>query len=271
MLNPWPAFPGMNPLPWWNAPAVPASSVHTQMAGFADTVQKMLSPAQQQNPFAAGLAAFEPLMRMYSIPASTAPGSGHPFGSMLSASWPPAFDPSAATMPSLPALGIGREYQEDNNDLIALYREYANALTAYQALFYDFSRTVSENFSAELAKFKEPADFETTCRLWIDCAEQAFSELAHTDGYAQKYASLIDTFVKLIAQYKKIQARQAGPFNAPSRDELNQVHQRSAGAREAILKLEQRVAELEQEVRRLQPKKLRPAAQGSAASKTRKE
>ncbi len=272
MWNPWQPLRGVNPPPWWNVPAGPADSAAAQMAGFADAMQQMLSPAQPQpNPFNAGLSALEPLMRMFSMPAAAAAGGGSPFSPMWPTSWPPALESSAAAMPSLPALGIGREYQEDLHELSAHLGEHARALAAYQALLYSFSQTVSESFSAALAKSGEPADFETACRLWIDCAEQAFSELAYTDEYAQKYASLMDASVRVLAQYKKIQARQAGPFNGPSRSELDQVHQRSAGAREAISRLEQKVAELEQEIKRLQPKKPHPAAKGSAASRTRKK
>ena len=225
---------------------------------------------KQQGIGNAGQHQLEEMVRLFSV-QSFLPGmhSNSPF-TQTSASWMPAFDHSLTQAPSLPALGIGREYHEDCNTLLELNLEYANAVKDYQNILHDFSRTVSEKFTSSIDELDEQADFDAVCRLWIDCCEKEFQKIAFTDSYAQAYGNMIDAFVRVLAQYKKMRGNYSTPLSEPSREELDEVHQNSLNAKSDITQLRHRITELEQEIKLLKTQKAsRPVR--STARKTSKK
>lgn len=96
----------------------------------------------------------------------------------------------------------------------------------------------------------EPAALGRHYETWIECAENAYAEIASSPRYCEDQAALINATVALTAEVRRHAGEAAHAFDLPTRSELNA--------------LQRRVEELESRTR--QPRPPRPARK----AKTRK-
>lgn len=67
-------------------------------------------------------------------------------------------------------------------------------------------------------------DFRELHRLWVDCGEQVFAKVAHSDAYCKLQADLGNAMTRLRAQHQKVIEHALKQFDLPTRSELNTVH-----------------------------------------------
>lgn len=101
------------------------------------------------------------------------------------------------------------------------------------------ARAASEKFAAQvsiLAVDGGLSDPRTVFARWIDCAEEAYAETAHSDAFARLVADVTNTAVALQLEGRRIVQECSRAAGIPSRSEIDA--------------LTQRIEQLEREVRR---------------------
>jgi class III poly(R)-hydroxyalkanoic acid synthase PhaE subunit len=80
--------------------------------------------------------------------------------------------------------------------------------------------------------------FRDLYNLWVECAEQIYSRLAHSDAFAKLQADLGNATLKLRARQQKLVEHALKQLDLPTRSELNSVHLQ-------LRELKRKVAQLE--------------------------
>ena len=127
--------------------------------------------------------------------------------------------------PGAPALGLSREYQETARRLVELgqrfqlrYAEFAQQnATVMQDAFHVMKKRVD---AAPLAS-KSPADLYDA---WIDCAEGAYHQAAHSDSFARLLADLCNISGAIKVERGKLTEQLARHLDLPSRAEVDSLH-----------------------------------------------
>jgi class III poly(R)-hydroxyalkanoic acid synthase PhaE subunit len=78
--------------------------------------------------------------------------------------------------------------------------------------------------------------------LWVECGEQVFAQVAHSESYAKLQAQLGNAAIKLRARQQAMIERGLKYFDLPTRAELNTVHKQMREQRERIATLEAQLA-----------------------------
>jgi class III poly(R)-hydroxyalkanoic acid synthase PhaE subunit len=146
----------------------------------------------------------------------------------------------------LPALGIAREQVEAWRELAASQREHQEL---EQALRLELTRmqndvlTLLEQRIRERAQAAEPiTEWRDLYELWVECGEQSYAQLAHSDAYSKLQAQLGNAAVRLRARQQKILEHALRQFDLPTRSELNTVHRQLRELRERVVELQAELA-----------------------------
>ena len=170
-------------------------------------------------------------------------------------------------VPNFPALGIGREWQED---LIELYRLQQDFLATYQnylELFSKFATHTSENFKKALTDCDlDKIGFLELCGIWIDCCENEFQEVASSKRYSRIYGELINAYMRVRQKSDAIQNKNSRLANQPTRSDLDAIQKDYNEAKATIQQLTLKVQELESRVAAQTP-----APQRTSRKSTRKK
>jgi class III poly(R)-hydroxyalkanoic acid synthase PhaE subunit len=102
-------------------------------------------------------------------------------------------------------------------------------------------RRVRERQAAQaMTGFRELYD------LWVECGEQVYAQVAHSEVYCRLQAQLGNAAMQLRARQQKLIEHALKQFDLPTRSELNSVHRQ-------LRAQAQRLREFEEQVRTLQP------------------
>ena len=176
----------------------------------------------------------------------------------------------------MPAFGVGREHQEHYQKTVLAFVEYQQALNQYNQLMLKAGKRGFEKLEDKLADRGEPGRTIDSVRalydLWVDCAEEAYAEIALSDEFAKVYGELANAQMRVRAQIQAEVERIGTDLGMPTRSELNSVHQRlhdlrrevrdGKGAQIDTSELEAEIATLRAEMRQL--KQVQSRAQQSA-------
>jgi class III poly(R)-hydroxyalkanoic acid synthase PhaE subunit len=161
--------------------------------------------------------------------------------------------PSGA-MPSLselleqmPPLGLAREQTQAWRDLSAaqdecqkLGQELRTILTQVQAdalTLLEQRVREREQSNGTVSTYRELYD------LWVECGEQVYAQVAHSDAYAKLQAELGNATMRLRARQQKVIEHGLKQFDLPTRSELNTVHRQMRELRAKVAALEAQVAD----------------------------
>jgi len=125
--------------------------------------------------------------------------------------------------PGMPALGVSREYQETAARLLDLskqfqqrYAEFAQQNVAVmQDAFHVMKKRVDAAPSAPSADLYD---------AWIDCAEGAYHQAAHSDSFARLLADLCNISSAIKVERGKLTEQLARHLDLPSRAEVDSLH-----------------------------------------------
>lgn len=146
----------------------------------------------------------------------------------------------------MPPLGLAREHAEAWRELIAAQSE---CQTLQQALRLELTRMQNDALNlleqriserrqsgAPIAAWRELYD------LWVECGEQTYAQLAHSETYSKLQAELGNAMVRLRARQQTILEHALKQYDLPTRSELNSMHRHIRELREKVGALEAQLA-----------------------------
>jgi len=131
----------------------------------------------------------------------------------------------AQMFPGAPALGLSREYQEIAARLLELTKQfqqrYAEFAQQNTAIMQDAFHVLKKRFDAAPLAPKSPADLY---EAWIDCAEGAYAQAAHSERFARLLAELCNISSAFKVERGKLTEQIARHLDLPSRAEVDTLH-----------------------------------------------
>ncbi len=260
------------------APGPPtASPIYSQLYELGNAFRSMYDTVQTQGASSVNRQQLDEMIKSFTfnpfiagLPASTATQNnpwGNPF---LAASNTPAWN---ASMVQMPALGIGREYQEDWTLLLKYQQEYASSLQGYVNIFQGFTQSAGEQFIQSISNADEELGFEDMYRKWIDCCEVEFEKVAFTSEYAVCFGKLIDSYIRLLQHQIRVKEKISRSQGQPTRSELDRLHQHNSQANSQIDRLNETIRDLQlrlEQVEKAKPQRTRKTASSSVKTRTRR-
>jgi hypothetical protein len=142
----------------------------------------------------------------------------------------------AQMFPGAPALGLTREYQESAARLLKLSKEfqqrYAEFAQQNAAIMQDAFQVLKKQLDAGGPQAtKSPADLYDA---WIDCAEGAYAQAAHSDAFARLLAELCNISSAFKVERGKLTEQIARHLDLPSRAEVDTLHRQVRALKEAM-------------------------------------
>ncbi len=143
--------------------------------------------------------------------------------------------PAAATgQPDLPmaplAFGAGREHQLRWQRLTEAWQALDEAQRRLQRLWLDALRNAADAFASRLGRPPAPGQGAEAIRglydAWIDCAEDAYSRIAHGAEFCQALADSVNAGSRWRRELKAIVEQSSALLDLPTRSEINTLQRR---------------------------------------------
>ena len=134
-----------------------------------------------------------------------------------------------------PALGLSREYQETASRLVELAKQfqqrYAEFAQQNATIMQDAFQVLKKRLDEAPQSSKAPVDLYDA---WIDCAEGAYAQAAHSDAFARLLAELCNISSAFKVERGKLSEQIARHLDLPSRAEVDTLHRQVRALSEAI-------------------------------------
>lgn len=142
---------------------------------------------------------------------------------------------------SAPAIGYGREYQEQYQKFARLVIEYENAMGLYQVGFGGLGQKSLETFQRHLeAAAAESGPLNSVRQvydLWVDACEGVYAEYATSDDYAKRYGTMVNALMAVKQQGARLGDEWLEAMNMPTRSEIDGLQRRLHDSRNDYQKL----------------------------------
>lgn len=164
------------------------------------------------------------------------PGPRDPFnvGEALLSAWNTAStlqsnfaQQTAETLRRLPPIGLAREQTE-------AWREWAEAHAEARRLERELQAVLIQVQLDALALLQKQVDdraadrpienFRALYDMWVDCGEQVYGKLAHSEAYAKLQAQLGNASMRVRARQQTVLEHGLKQFDLPTRSEINSLH-----------------------------------------------
>ena len=144
---------------------------------------------------------------------------------------PAATDDGAAlwsdVLRQLPPIGLAREHNVTLRELASAHAECQRLGQALRSMLFGV-QTEALNVLERRVREREATQAVTGFRelydLWVECGEQVFAQVAHSDAYCVLQAQLGNATVQMRARQQKLVEHALKQFDLPTRSELNSVH-----------------------------------------------
>ena len=230
-LGPFGASPGAAPSP----SAAAFGAAPPGFSPFADCAER----------FAAAVREFAAETHRADSPSSPASGAAFAaadglgnflreyFAGFFKPPWSPSPGGAAtggAAFSEAPALGLGREHWLRAQRGAEAWKRAAEAQGRLHRMWSDTLRDAAASFTSRLKPVPaEPLSAEAIDRLydlWVDCAEEAYSRTAHSEGFSDA----LSEYLNAAGRWRKESAagieEWAKLFDLPTRSEINALAQR---------------------------------------------
>ena len=141
----------------------------------------------------------------------------------------------AQMFPGAPALGLSREYQETAQRLLELSQQfqqrYAEFAQHNAAIMQDAFQVMKKRLDAAPPTPQSPAELYDA---WIDCAEGAYGQAAHSDRFARLLAELCNISSAFKIERGKMTEQIARHLDLPSRAEVDTLHRQVRALKDAM-------------------------------------
>ncbi|MGY1424967.1 class III poly(R)-hydroxyalkanoic acid synthase subunit PhaE [Lysobacter sp. A289] len=155
-----------------------------------------------------------------------------------------------------PAVGFTREHQQRWQQLAQAQQDHQQQGRAYQALMAQALQDAFKRFEEKLTECSEPGKKLESARalfdLWIDAAEETYSEIALSPRFREAYGAMVNSQMRLRTAVQREIEQVGEAMGVPTRSEVDAVHRK--------------IVQLERELRRLRDQ-LASGATGSPPTK----
>jgi class III poly(R)-hydroxyalkanoic acid synthase PhaE subunit len=137
----------------------------------------------------------------------------------------------------MPAFGLTREQQEEQQALLRAWIEYAGHYQRYQALL----QGVHERANAALREQSPPTDADSMRSVydrWVNLAEESYAEAALSEEFREVYAALVNAQMRLRVLQQRQVERMAVQAGMPTRKEVDSLGERLQAARRELRHLQ---------------------------------
>jgi class III poly(R)-hydroxyalkanoic acid synthase PhaE subunit len=148
---------------------------------------------------------------------------------------------------STPAVGYTREMQEDWQKWGALWLDHVQVLERYKGLLSNTGKRSAEKVAAKLMELAKEGKTVTGLReaydLWVECAEDAYGELAQGAEFVETQAELTNTLMAVRKHQQEMVESLLQAFDLPTRSELDTAHARIHALRKEVRNLKRSLEE----------------------------
>jgi hypothetical protein len=252
-FDPKDASPGAGP-----SEAAPGADIMGRLfaglAGYGDWMRSMASGEPPAAPFGGGMPPFgqggpgmPPFQAGPGFPPMGMPfGYGPPPGATAQPG-SESFDEWARVANetlSIPAFGMTREQQEEQQALLRAWIDCAGHYQRYQTLL----QGVHERAAGMLRGQTPPTDAESMRSIydrWVTLVEESYAEAALSDEYREVYAALVNAQMRLKRLQQGQMERIAVQAGMPSRKEVDSLGERLQAVRRELRQMRGLMAEVE--------------------------
>jgi len=146
----------------------------------------------------------------------------HPFTGLQ---FGPPMPPFASTGSAM----TGHAHGPGGARMAGLLNQWIHLQSQLAAHWSTIGRAAGEKFGMQLGRLTVSGPFTDLRKLydlWIDCAEEAYSETAHSEGFARSVSEAINTAVALQLEGRKHLQQWAHTAGLPTREEIDALTQR---------------------------------------------
>lgn len=146
----------------------------------------------------------------------------------------------------LPALGPAREQIEGWRELAETQAQAQQLEAALRARLMQVQVEALSRLEQRVRAARESGEAIASMRelydLWVECGEEVYAGVAHSEEYAELLAQLGNATMRLRARQQKMLERLLEQFDLPTRSELNTVHRQIRELRATIEALQAKLA-----------------------------
>ncbi len=169
-----------------------------------------------------------------------------------------------------PALGLTREHQQCWQRTAEAWRRMADAQRRLQLLWSDTLRERAVAFAARIVPAQPtvagPESLHRLYDTWIDCAEEGYARMAHSEAYCGALAELVNAGSQCRQGLQASVEQSAKLLDLPTRSEVNTLTRRLQRLEERL-----RAASKERVSKERAPKERAPKVAGSRARRARRK
>jgi class III poly(R)-hydroxyalkanoic acid synthase PhaE subunit len=148
--------------------------------------------------------------------------TSHPFTGLQ-------FSPLMPPFGSTGVAAAGRAHGPDAARMASLLNQWVHLQSQLAGHWSTVGRAAAEKFGMQLGKLTGGGPFTDLRKLydlWIDCAEEAYAETAHSEAFARSVADLINTAVSLQLEGRQHLEQWARAAGLPTREEVDALRER---------------------------------------------
>ena len=137
----------------------------------------------------------------------------------------------------LPPVGLAREQTAAWRELTAAQAECRQIENELRAVLVKVQLDALDLLSERVRQrgAADPiASFRALYDLWVECGEQVYSKLAHSDAYSKLQAELGNATMRLRSRLQVVLEYNLKQFDLPTRSELNSLHRQLRDLRAQI-------------------------------------
>jgi len=216
-----------------------AGRLYASLSGYGDWLRSFTTGEPQGSPFASGMPPFG-----QAGPAAAPFGYGPPPGAQPGSEGFDDWVKAARETLSMPAFGLTREQQEEQQALLLAWIDYAGHYARYQALLQGVQDRANETLHAK----GMPPDADSLRAVydhWVNLAEENYAEAALSAEFRDVYASLVNAQMHLKVLQQGQVERMATQAGMPTRREVNSLGERLQAVRRELRHMQGLVAEVE--------------------------
>jgi polyhydroxyalkanoate synthesis regulator phasin len=176
----------------------------------------------------------------------------------------------AATQWDLPAMGATREHQQRTQRMAEAWRRTDDAQRRLQRLWSDTLREAAASFAARVGTVQPSApSTEALNKLydtWIDCAEDAYARMAHSDEFCGALADTVNSSSQWRGDMQGAIEQWAKTLDLPTRSEINTLTKRLKSLEERL-----RTAQTVRRPKQVKPRQHQPKVAASRARSARRK
>lgn len=152
----------------------------------------------------------------------------------------------------MPAFGYLREHQEHYQKFAQAMLDYQQQTNRYNMLIAQASRRGFEVFEDKLTERTEPGRQIDSVRglydLWVDAAEEAYSEIALSPEFRDVYGALVNAQMRVRKHVQAEVERIATDLGMPTRSEIDSIGKRLHEVRRELKRRDEAAPDLAAEV-----------------------